>query len=1093
MTLIPLSTTNIMLPELKLKDNKIGGNRLLRFAVRKQRIEATIYESGHEGWYELRTALPSPYNFLYLRKPKRRKETLRWALCLETVKPCKLDDLDESQKLRWIKHPNMDDAMEPDDIVSSWANVFQFREDKPDLKQSGLRLPQLGALHAISAYFSVKRELEPATVVLPTGTGKTETMLSVLVYRQLPKVLVLVPSNTLRDQISEKFYGLGYLSRLNVIPIDAALPAVVSIKVGIKSIAEADEILKSSNVLVATASVLNSSDQDAIDRLCAGISDLFIDEAHHITASTWLRVRERFIGKQIVQFTATPFRNDGSSLGGRIIYNYTMGEAQKANYFKHINLIAVEEYYAGEEDRIIAQSAINQLRTDLEKGYDHILMARVEKKSRADDLLPIYRRLAPDLNPIVVYSAMGASDVNRAILSIRGRESRVVICVNMLGEGFDLPNLKIAAIHDIHKSLAVTLQFIGRFTRYMPNLGDASVVVNVAEPEVETGLQHLYAQGADWDLVLKRLSETRIEREVRLQEVVERLKEKGNLHRQLSLWNLRPSCSAVLFRTSCDAWSPEKFKELIPENTEYWFAISEAECLLVILAIHQAPVKWGSYKDLTDSVYKLLIAHWDQKRSGLFVFSNDYKWFRVERMAERLCNEQCQLLSGPRVFNVFNGLRYPLVRNLGASQVGAISFTQYFGPNVTEGLNRIESAKSNLSNLAGLGYDNGEKVIWGCSQKKGKIWSVNSGSVADWTSWVKTAWDKVTSGDVDEANITRDFLRPKRIAEPFSEYAIAVQWGEHIQADPEDRVMIQFGDNEVPLYLVGLRIISQANGKPYNISISSDSFESVYEFTISEKIKGGFSYQRLEGEPVFIKRGSGIEKPIEEYLQSDPWIIQYVDGSFSYNCFLIQLPQTVGEFPPKQIECWDWSGIDIRKESMGKAREIGTVQWRSFENIDDKYDVIINDDGSGEAADLVGLKIIGDEIHLGLVHCKYSSSEHPGARIGDLYELCGQAQKSIRWKHAGIGRLYGHLKGREEVWKAEGASRFLKGTMADFANIKRRARTAPIKLYVCIVQPGLNKKNVSPDMLRVIGSTAVYLKNTAQAELIVVGSESSET
>ncbi|WP_346763412.1 hypothetical protein [Escherichia sp. E4694] len=35
----------------------------------------------------------------------------------------------------------------------------------------------------------------------------------------------------------------------------------------------------------------------------------------------------------------------------------------------------------------------------------------------------------------------------------------------MLGEGYDLPNLKIAALHDHHKSLAVTLQFIGRFTR----------------------------------------------------------------------------------------------------------------------------------------------------------------------------------------------------------------------------------------------------------------------------------------------------------------------------------------------------------------------------------------------------------------------------------------------------------------------------------------------------------------------------------------------------------------------------------------------------------------------------------------------------
>lgn len=432
----------------------------------------------------------------------------------------------------------------------------------------------------------------------------------------------------------------------------------------------------------------------------------------------WGKIRDRFAGKRVIQFTATPFRNDGNSLGGKIIYNYTMGEAQKANYFKHINLIPVEEYFLGEGDWAIAQAAIEQLKIDLKQGHDHLLMARVEKKIRADELLLLYRELAPEFNPIAVHSGMLKSSVKSALSDLFSRKSKIIICVNMLGEGFDLPNLKVAAIHDIHKSLAITLQFIGRFTRQLD--GDASVIVNVADAEVEQGLQQLYAQGADWDTVLKRLSEKRIEREIGLQDIVDQLKENGNLHEQLALWNLRPASSAILFKTTCQSWSPEKFKDLIPNKSERWYSISDEQKLLVVLAIHHAPVKWGSYKELNDSVYKLMIVHWDVERSGLFMFSNDYKWFRTEKMASLLCNNQCELLSGPKVFNVFNGLKYPLVRNLGASQVGAISFTQYFGSNVTEGLNKIESAKSDLSNLAGLGYDNGEKVLWGCSQKKGK-------------------------------------------------------------------------------------------------------------------------------------------------------------------------------------------------------------------------------------------------------------------------------------------------------------------------------------------------------------------------------------
>jgi putative DNA primase/helicase len=55
--------------------------------------------------------------------------------------------------------------------------------------------------------------------------------------------------------------------------------------------------------------------------------------------------------------------------------------------------------------------------------------------------------------------------VKRIVAKLRNDELHGIVCVNMFGEGFNLPNLKIAAVHSPHKSLAVTLQFIGRFAR----------------------------------------------------------------------------------------------------------------------------------------------------------------------------------------------------------------------------------------------------------------------------------------------------------------------------------------------------------------------------------------------------------------------------------------------------------------------------------------------------------------------------------------------------------------------------------------------------------------------------------------------------
>ena len=102
------------------------------------------------------------------------------------------------------------------------------------------------------------------------------------------------------------------------------------------------------------------------------------------------------------------------------------------------------------------------LKSDLENGYDHIVMARCKSKKRAEEVYKVYQEYK-EYSPVVVYSDMPNSSI--ILNEIKEKKHRIIVCVNMLGEGYDLPQLKIAAIHDEKQSLAVTLQFIGRFTR----------------------------------------------------------------------------------------------------------------------------------------------------------------------------------------------------------------------------------------------------------------------------------------------------------------------------------------------------------------------------------------------------------------------------------------------------------------------------------------------------------------------------------------------------------------------------------------------------------------------------------------------------
>ena len=127
----------------------------------------------------------------------------------------------------WIKHPSLGQV--PDEnvdlkarakrVTNSWKECFRFLEEVKDkngeIKKYGLRSPQLGAVYATLAYWKVTHET--ATIVLPTGIGKTETMLSILVKSQCKKVLVVVPTDALRDQISEKFITLGLLKHFGIV------------------------------------------------------------------------------------------------------------------------------------------------------------------------------------------------------------------------------------------------------------------------------------------------------------------------------------------------------------------------------------------------------------------------------------------------------------------------------------------------------------------------------------------------------------------------------------------------------------------------------------------------------------------------------------------------------------------------------------------------------------------------------------------------------------------------------------------------------------------------------------------------------------
>lgn len=410
--------------------------------------------------------------------------------------------------IRWIKHPKID-TLRPEEITASWRGKFLYKKENIQESILGLRAPQLGAIYA----FMSKAQIHHGRniIVMPTGTGKTETMLSILIANQCAKVLVTVPSDALRDQLANKFFTLGVLHKFGIVTSDCSYPNVGIVKEGMDYNGWYT-LIEKSNVIITTMPLITNCESEIINLLKENISHLFVDEAHHSEAKTWSEFIDSFDDEKVTLFTATPFRNDSRRLKGDFIYNFSLKDAQSQGYYKPIKFIPIREYDLIQADKHIAEVAVKQLRSDMENGYDHILMARCSTKQRAKEVMEIYQQYS-DLNPVMVFSSM--PNQKSILNNIKDKKHKIIVCVNMLGEGFDMPELKIAAIHDAKQSLPITLQFIGRFTRtsYDSNLGNASFITNIAYPPILEELEELYAKDADWNSLLPLLNDGTTEQE----------------------------------------------------------------------------------------------------------------------------------------------------------------------------------------------------------------------------------------------------------------------------------------------------------------------------------------------------------------------------------------------------------------------------------------------------------------------------------------------------------------------------------------------------------------------------------------------------
>lgn len=302
-------------------------------------------------------------------------------------------------------------------------------------KSRGLRNAQLGAIHAISSFFTLNKK-EAAIVIMPTGSGKTAVLMLTPYLIRKQRVLVVTPSKMVRGQIAEDFSELRTLCVANVFNTSIKKPKVFELEHLYTK--EYQKDLEQADVIVATPSCAPSLSES--DWAKENIDLVEVDEAHHTPAKTWQQILVNLSVATHVLFTATPFRLDRKELSGEIVYDYPLSKAYEDGIFGEIQYVPVES--GMDNDLCIAKRAEEVLLNDRKAGYEHYLMVRTDTKVSAEKLEELYKDNT-SLKLSKVDSSMSNSKVKHILKLLHSGELDGIVCVDMLGEGYDFLILKL--------------------------------------------------------------------------------------------------------------------------------------------------------------------------------------------------------------------------------------------------------------------------------------------------------------------------------------------------------------------------------------------------------------------------------------------------------------------------------------------------------------------------------------------------------------------------------------------------------------------------------------------------------------------------
>ena len=809
-----------------------------------------------------------------------------------------------------------------------------------------------------------------------------------------------------------------------------------------------------------------------------------IDEGHHRPAKTWEQILVNLKTAIHVLFTATPYRLDRKEVVGEIVYSYPLSRAYADGIFGEIQYVPVQ---GGElKDINIAKKAEEVLLADREDGLNHYLMVRTDTKKNAELLETVYRDNT-SMHLRRVDSSMRNTQVKQYIQELKDGSLDGIICVDMLGEGFDFPNLKIAAIHEPHKSLASTLQFIGRFARTnAEDIGKAKfIAANDEDLEIENN--RLYASDSVWQEMIINMSEGKNQKELSNRKYFKsyEVQTRDAEETAISLKSIIVNCHDRIYRVKdfdFNADFPEKFN--IGSRV---YRSSEDNTVIGIGMNYVAPL-WMRGDNKINKEYFLYIVHYQKTLGLLHIYSQSHTEAIYEEIVVAFCSEyekipkseMNRVLGNLSNFEIFNSGMINRFNESGEA------YRIMAGSDVSDAIDpstgKMYSAGHVFCKATGVSEKGQENITIGYSSAS-KVWSSAYKNLPDYIQWVEELGRKITNSSIKvKTNTNYDYIP---MPEKLESYPDNIFFGDYSEGTYSSSPVVK--SYSKPLFSKRLsdcdiKIIEIEKTKVL-ISIEADGIKEKFTCDLQGK------YMSETGD-LYTNIGT-VECRLAEYLNDNPISFKTYDDTLISGFEIYRgIPDDSFSYDQNQIESVDWNsyGTDISVEFCTKRiKNVVSIQDTLKvilqENPANKY--ILYDHGSGEIADYIAIQEDDNNLIVRLYHVKKKSGVGFNSSMNDVYEVAGQAVKSITWLTT-KGKFADKISNRHKA----GYCRLLAGEFSDFIR-ELRSTTKQIVGYIVIVQPALSKSVPMPGKIQeVLAAASSYISRAGKVKgLEILGSK----